>query len=115
MESCRVFIIGASLLAEGLAQLLADSRMVEVTGCAPTLEVALPLLETDCPDVVIVTVSERSRRVLFEPLLTTCLDLSIIYIDLNRADRAQIITSRSIKPHRSDLLAVFAALLRRNC
>lgn len=115
MESCRVFIIGASLLAEGLAQLLADSRMVEVTGCAPTLEIALSLLETDCPDAVIVTVSGQSRSVLFEPLLTTCPDLSIIYVDLNRADRMQIITSRRIEPHTSNLLATIATLPRRNC
>lgn len=114
MESCRVFIIGASLLADGLAQLLADSRMVEVTGCAPTLELALSLLEVDCPDAVVVTESEPSRPVLFEPLLTTCPTLSIICVDLNRADRVQIITSRRIEPHRSDLLAAIAALPRRN-
>jgi hypothetical protein len=115
MEPCQVFIIGASLLAEGLAQLLADSRMVEVTGCAPTPELALPLLEVDCPDAVIVAASEQSRPVLFESLLTTCPDLSVIYVDLNRADRVQIITSRRIEPHRSDLLAAIAAIPRRNC
>jgi hypothetical protein len=114
MEVCRVFIIGGSLFADGIAHMLTGSRMVEVIGSVPTFEVALPLLETDCPDAVIVTASEQSRPVLFEPLLLTCPDLSIIYVDLNRADRVQIITSRRIEPHRSDLLAAIAAIPRRN-
>lgn len=110
----RVFIIGDSLFADGMAHLLTGSRMAEVTGGAATLEVALPLLKTDCPDAVIVTASEQSRSVLFEPLLMTCPDLSIIYVDLNRADRVQIITSRRIEPRKSDLLAAIAAIPRRN-
>lgn len=115
MEACRVFIVGASLLAEGLAQLLTGSRVVEVTGCAPTLEAALPLLERGCPDAVIVTASRQSSPVLFEPLLVACPDLSLIYVDLTTPDRVQIITSRYIGARSSDLLATIAALPRRGC
>jgi hypothetical protein len=114
MEACRVFIIGGSLFADGMAHMLAGSHMAEVAGSAPTLEVALSLLKTDCADAVIMTAPNQNCPVLFEPLLMTCPDLSIIYVDLGRADRVQIITSRRIEPHRSDLLAAIAAIPRRN-
>lgn len=112
MEACRAFIIDDSLFADGIAHLLTDTRMAEVTGCTLTLEVALPLLKTGCPDAVTITASEPSPPVFFESLLITCPDLSIIY--LNRANKVQIITSQRIEPHRSDLLASIAALPWRN-
>lgn len=114
MEACRVFIIGDSLFADGMAHMLTGSRIAEVIGCTPTLEMALALFAADYPDVVIVTALEQSRPILFEPLLTTCPDLSIIYVDLNRADRVQIITSRHIEPPKSGLLAAIATIPRRN-
>ncbi len=54
MQPHRVFVVGSSLFAETLAQILGNSRTVTVIGTAPTPEVALPTFETEYPEAVIV-------------------------------------------------------------
>lgn len=115
MDGRRVFIVGDSLLAEGLAQMLASYAgvgAVEVIGSAPTLEVALPLLKVKRPDVVIVAGTDEAATTIFGPLLTTHSDLPIIRADPN-ADKVQVITSQRIDARSSDLLAAIAALPKR--
>jgi hypothetical protein len=49
-----VFVVGSSLFAETLAQILGDSRTVTVIGTAPSPEVALPTFEVEYPEAVVV-------------------------------------------------------------
>ncbi len=53
MQPLRVFVVGSSLFAVSLAQILGDSRTVTVYGTAPSPEVALPTFEVEYPDAVI--------------------------------------------------------------
>ena len=54
MELRNVFVVGDSLFAETLIQLLGDSQTVSVIGTAPTPEDAIPKLKSQTPDAVIV-------------------------------------------------------------
>ena len=108
----RIFIVGDSLFAESLSQMLARSGAVTIIGSASSPEEAMPLLETACPDVVIVADTSDTEQVTFAPLLASHPDLPVIRADLNR-DYVQIITSQRVGARRSDLLAVIAALPKR--
>ena len=105
----QVFIIGESLFAETLSQMLTSSGTVAIIGAASSPEEALPLLETARPDVIIVADTGESDRVAFAPLLNAHLDLPVISADLSH-DYIQIITSQRVGAHRSDLLAAIASL-----
>jgi DNA-binding NarL/FixJ family response regulator len=116
MDGHRVFIVGGSLFAEILAQMLATrsgAGAVNVIGAAPTLEAALPLLETNSPDAVIVTGSDETAPAIFGPLLAAFPDLPLIRADLG-ANQVQVITSQRVAACSSDLLAAIAALPKRN-
>ncbi len=71
MQPHRVFIVGSSLFAETMVQIPRDSRSIAVIGTAPTPEVALPIFETEYPDVVIVAGSAETSQSALGLLLTT--------------------------------------------
>ncbi len=111
-EAHRVFIVGDSLFAETLTQMLTGSETAAVVGVAPTIEQALPLLQTQTPDAVIVAGPDMGGPATVNPLLAANPDLSIICADLN-ADYWQGITSQRISAPRADLLAAIQALPKR--
>lgn len=109
MEIRRVFIVGDSLFAETLVQILGESQSIKVTGNAPAPRDALAELGNQNPDVVIIAGNAES----ITPFLTTYPDLPVIHADLN-TNRVRIITNQSIDARLSDLLAAIAALPKRN-
>lgn len=111
-ERHRILIVGDSLFAETLTQMLTGSGIVEVAGVSLTLGAALSWLQTQTPDVVIVAGPETGGPASVNPLLAANPDLSIIRADLNE-DYVQIITSQRISAHRADLLATIQALPKR--
>lgn len=111
-DTCQVFIVGNSLFADSLSQMLVSSGAVVITGAASSPEEALPLLETTLPDVVIVADTGDTERLTCECLLAALPDLSVIRADLSQ-DYVQVITSQRVGARRSDLLAAIAALSKR--
>ena len=111
-DTCQVFIVGDSLFAETLSQMLVSSGTVVIIGAASSPEEALPLLATARPDVVIVADTGETDRPTFDRLLATHPDLPIIRADLSQ-DYVQVITSQRVGARRSDLLAAIAALPKR--
>ena len=110
MDGHTVFVIGDSLFAETLAQMLRSSGGVEVSGAAPSLHAALPLLANLQPDVVVVAHETHTENL--DPLLITYPDLNLIHADLN-TDHVSVIVSRQIGAHAADLLAAIAGLPKR--
>ena len=108
----RVIIVGDSLFAETLTHMLASSGAVIVTGVATTVAAALPLLQVQQLDAVIVAETQAMDHTLLGPLVAMAPDLPIIRADLN-ADYVQVITSQRIGTHRADLLAALMALPKR--
>ncbi len=112
MQPHRVFIVGSSLFAETMAQILGDNPTVTVIGSAPTPEAALPTFETEYLDAVIVTGPAETSQSTLGLLLITFPKLPIIYADPN-ADHMQVVTSQRIGTLPSDLMAALTKLPKR--
>jgi DNA-binding NarL/FixJ family response regulator len=113
MERRRVFIVGDSLFAETLAQMLGKTETVEVIGAAATPETALPLLRLRRPDALILACEGKLRTNAIGQFLLADPGLPLILADLS-TDGVQIITSLRIGAHPPDLFAAIAALPRRS-
>ncbi|MBT3239463.1 MAG: hypothetical protein HON98_03050 [Chloroflexi bacterium] len=109
MKLRNIFVVGDSLFAETLVEVLGRSENVTVIGTAPTPELALPLLESHFPDAVIVAVADENVKATFAPILIANPNLPIIHTDIN-TNQVQVITNQSIDAHINDLLAAIASL-----
>jgi DNA-binding NarL/FixJ family response regulator len=112
MEPRSVIIIGDSLFAEALSQMLRLSDRVSVVGCAPTPQAAVAMIAAYRPDAVIVAETDRAGATDYGQLLTDDLDLPIIRANLN-VDSVQVITSHRIGLRPADLLTAIAELPKR--
>jgi hypothetical protein len=113
MNKRRVFIVGNSLFAETLALILAKAEAIDVTGTSPTLNEALPLLQTSCPDALIVAETALHQETKdITKFLRLQPDLPLILADLD-AKTVQVITSQQVYARTSDVLAVIASLPSR--
>jgi DNA-binding NarL/FixJ family response regulator len=113
MERRTVIIVGDSLFAEALSQMLSYSDQVSVVGCAPTPKAAVALIAAQQPDAVIVAETDRVGAGDYSELLKDDLDLPIIRADLT-TDNVQIITSHRIGTRPADLLTAIAELPKRS-
>ena len=114
MEARRVLVVGDSLFAEALTQTLAKTS-VEIVGCAPTPEAALPLLKTKCPDAVIIAnaSADPTLPAVFGQFLAAYPDLPIICANFG-VNAIQVVSSHQVGTHSSDLLAAISALPKRS-
>ena len=103
MKARRVFIVGDSLFAETLGQMLADAQAVEVVGYAATPEAALPVLEMQHPDAVIVAGVDQAPPAAVSQFLSVYPDLTIICTDLN-TDEVRVISSQWVAARSDDLI-----------
>lgn len=113
MEQRTVVIVGDSLFAESLSQMLARSDRVKVAACVPTPGAALPAIVKYRPDAVIVAVTDRMAAHNYSQLIATQPDLPILYADLN-TDSVQVITSHRIGARPADLITAIAELPKRS-
>lgn len=112
MEQHTVIIVGDSVFAAALSQMLAQSEGVRVVACAPTPRAAVALITAHQPDAVIVAEADRVGAADYGHLLAVQPDLPIIRADLN-ADSVQVITSHRIGARPADLLTALAELPKR--
>lgn len=113
MTTHRVLVIGNSLFAATLTQLLADFPDVQIVAEADSTQTALSLLRCVCPDAVIVAAyGNTSDNTDLVGLVVTHPQLPLIRADLT-TNTVQVITSRSISARRADLLAVLNSLPQR--
>jgi hypothetical protein len=113
MEQRTVVIVGDSLFAESLSQMLAQSDRVVVAACVSTLEAALAIIITHHPDAVIVAVTDRMADHDYSQLIAAQPDLPIVYADVN-VDSVQVITSHRIGARTADLITALAELPKRS-
>lgn len=110
-EECRVFMIGDSLFAETLAQMLLESKAVAIVGAAPSLTAALSTVAGSAPHIIVFAGTNPQTQAFLNPLLTSYPDLPIICADLGR-DYVQIITTHRVGTRRDDLLAAITGLFK---
>ncbi len=113
MERRTVIIVGDSLFAETLSQMLAQSDRVRVAACVPTPEAALPVIIAQQADAVIVAEADRAGTAEYGQLLAIQPDLPIIRADLNAAS-VQVITSHRIGTRPADLITALTELPKRS-
>lgn len=107
----RVVIVGKTLFAEALAQMLTGAA-IEIVGIIPTLKAAQPQIEVKDPDAIIVTSTDPTDTAIFGSLLALYPDLPIISTNPD-TDKIQVITSQHVSARSSDLLAAILALPKR--
>ena len=112
MDHRRIFILGSSLLTAGLARLLGKAPDIEVVGSAATADEALPLMNGQLIDALVVMGTDNQTTVRFCSILAAYPDLPVIRADVSQND-IQLITSRSIEAAPDALLATIAALPKR--
>ncbi len=110
MNKRRVFIIGQSLFAETLMQLLSSVAEISIVGCASLVADAIPVLEAGAVDAIILV----SDPALPSPgdvneLMAVAPNVSIIATDLDE-NTVQVITSKRVDARLSDLLSVLETL-----
>ena len=103
MKPRRVCIVGDSLFAETLGQMLGDAHAVEVIGFASTPEAALPVLEMQHPDAVIVAGVGEVPPAAVSQFLSVYPDLTIVCTDLN-TDEVRVISSQWVAARSDDLI-----------
>jgi len=103
MKPRRVCIVGDSLFAETLGQMLGDAHAVEVIGFASTPEAALPVLEMQHPDAVIVAGVGEVPPAAVSQFLSVYPDLTIVCTDLN-TDEVRVISSQWVAARGDDLI-----------
>jgi hypothetical protein len=108
----RIFLIGDSLFADSLTQLLASSGSAQIVGTVATTEEALPLIPQSRPDAVVVADVVASQRAHLGPLLERYPDLPILCADLS-TNYVLVITSRRIEAQRAGFLEALASLPTR--
>lgn len=113
MDTRTVIIVGNSLFAETLSQMLAQSDRVEVTACVPSVEAALLALTRYRPDAAIVAITDRAAEHNYGSLIAAHPDLPIVYADVN-ADSVQVITSQRIGTRTADLITALSELPKRH-
>jgi DNA-binding NarL/FixJ family response regulator len=108
----RVFVVGDSLFAESVAELLGHSPALVVVGVAATVAAALAHLDDSQPDLVIVLSSGTGSGTDHGPLLSRYPDLPILRADLNVND-LRIFRSQRVEARLADLMAAIQALPTR--
>jgi hypothetical protein len=110
MAARRVFLVGDSLFAASLAQLLEQSPRVQVAGTYPTLEALLPQLPPagQCA-ILFAGISSPPDAALLK-LLSAFPEIPVLCSDPD-ANMVQVLSSQPIPVHSAqDLLAALSAL-----
>jgi hypothetical protein len=110
METHLVFVIGESMFAETLAQMLACCPDLRVCGSAPTYQAARSQILADQPDVILVASVHSSPNASLTRFISQHPGTTLIYADLC-TNFIQVITSQSIIMRSfGDLLSVLGSL-----
>ena len=112
MDRRKIFILGSSLLTDGLDRLQGEAPDIEVVGNAATTAEALPLMNGKLIDVLVVMGTNSQTTVRFCPILAAYPDLPVIRADISQ-NKMQLVTSQDIEADPDALLAVIASLPKR--
>ncbi len=107
----RVLIVGSSLFADTLQQMLAASEQVQVVGVAVSLDQLAGCIDSSHPDAVLVA-DTQDKYLCTKVCLRIRSTVPIIYTTLND-EYLTIFTSQRVKAAQPQLLAAIAALPRQ--
>lgn len=109
VNRCRVFILGDSLFAETLRQMLASQPDVQIVGTADSPAATITAVSATHPDAIIIAEASSQPTHIYGPLLAAYPDIPILCANLSR-DYVQIITSQRVNARKNDLLTAIRSL-----
>jgi len=113
VKTRRVLIVGDTLFAETLAQMLKRDETIQLVGTVASLAEAIPAMQANRPEAVIVAGVDRLPESALSDLLSVHPEVSIICSDLSANDIQVVVNQRVNVRSSGDLLAVIAALPKR--
>ena len=113
LNNRRVFILGSSLLTNGIVRMLEEDPRFMVLGCVTTVDEALAAMATCEVDAIVVMGTDHQSAIHAYPVLARYPDVPFLHADISQ-DHVQLVTSQKIKATPSELLAAIANLPRRN-
>jgi DNA-binding NarL/FixJ family response regulator len=114
MEIHRVLVVGDSLFAETLIEMLAKEETIQIAGSAPSLEEALRTFNPTRLDTVILAEVGQPPVEAFTQFLSAYPEISIIRTNMDSNDVHVLVNQRFSVRTAEDLLAVIAALPKRS-
>lgn len=103
MEGIRVFLVGSSLFADSVAQMLRESETVIQVDCFSLIAEALHNIDAEPPDVLIFADVDTTIFVGDTPFLPICPDIPVICTD-HQSNLLKLITSTNINARLPDLI-----------
>lgn len=108
-----VFILGNSLLTNGIMRMLQESPQFTVLGCAELVEEAFEIIGDHIPDAFIVMGIDDQTTIRICPVLARYPDVPILRADISQ-DHIRLVTSEKIEATPSELLAAITKLPGRS-
>ena len=102
MEGIRIFLVGATLFAENVAQMLQTCDAVEQIDLFETISAATLPIKNSPPDVLILADIEDTQLQDITPYLLTCPDTTVICTD-HQSTLMRLITTRLVRASLTDL------------
>lgn len=109
MEGIRIFVVGNSLFADNVAQLLRASETVKQVDCFPGIADALHAIEKTPPNVLIFADVDTTILVGNTPFLPICPDIPVICTD-HQSNILKLITSTHVSARLADLVNAVSVL-----
>ena len=103
MEGIRIFLVGATLFAENVTQMLRTRDVVEQVEQFETLSAAILPIKNSPPDVLILADTDVTKLQDIIPYLLICPDITVICTD-HQSTLMRLITTRLVHASLSDLI-----------
>lgn len=103
MEGIRIFLVGATLFAENVAQMLQTCEVFEQIELFETISAATLPIKNSPPDVLIFADIDISKLQEITPYLLICPDITVICTD-HQSTLMRLITTRLVHASLSDLV-----------
>ncbi len=113
MDKRRVFLIGNSLLTNGIGRILEDDPRITVLGSAATVDEALPVMADLYIEAIIIMGTDDQTMMRICPVLAQHPGVPILLAEISQ-NQVQLITCQNIEAKPGELLAVLAALPSRS-
>jgi len=110
MKPLFVFVIGTSLIADTLAGLLIESKLVSRLSRFPTISSAINWIDSEPPNLLFVVDIEESFIVGRIPFLPICPDIPVLCLDMNE-NSLKFITTNKIQANTGEMFAVVQSLV----
>lgn len=110
MKPFCIYIVGTSLIADTLTDLLLDSKLISRLSRFPTVASAVNWIDSEPPNLLFIVDIEDSFVVGHTPFLPMCPNIPVLCLDMNE-NALKFITTNQIQANTDEMLAVVQSLV----